>query len=168
MSAMNASELFAAGELTAALAVLTERVKGHPTDQASRGFLAMLLCVSGELERADKQLEVLSNQDPEAIPALAMLRQVLRAELARREFYTQGRLPEFLGVPTQVLEKHLEASILLREGEGGEAAQRLAEAEAERPHQSGICNDTRFDDFRDLDDLCACYFEVLTTTGKYY
>ncbi len=27
---------------------------------------------------------------------------------------------------------------------------------------------TAFDDFRDVDDLCAGFFEVLTTTGKYF
>ena len=168
MTAMNGSELFAAGELTAAVSALTDQVKANPTDQESRGLLAELLCIAGDLERADKQLDALSHQDPEAAPALAMLRQVLRAELARWEFYKKGRLPEFLGVPTPMLEKHLEASILLREGKGGEAAQRLAEAEAGRKHPTGVCNETRFDDFRDLDDLCACYLEVLTTTGKYY
>jgi type VI secretion system protein ImpE len=28
--------------------------------------------------------------------------------------------------------------------------------------------ETRFSDFRDIDDLCASHLEVLTTTGKYY
>jgi type VI secretion system protein ImpE len=168
MTAMNGSELFAAGDLTAAVAVLTDQVKRHPTDQDSRGLLAELLCLAGDLERADKQLEVLSNQDPEAAPALAMLRQVIRAELTRSEFYKEGRLPEFLGVPTPLLKKHLEASILLREGNGGEAAQLLAEAEEERRHPAGVCNGTPFDDFRDIDDLSSCYLEVLTTTGKYF
>jgi len=165
---MNGSELFAAGDLTAAVAALTDQVKRHPTDQNSRGLLAELLCLAGDLQRADKQLEVLSNQDLEAAPALALFRQVIRAELARSEFYKQGRLPEFLAAPTPLLKKHLEASILLREGNGDQAAQLLAEAEEERQHPAGVCNDTPFDDFRDLDDLSACYLEVLTTTGKYY
>jgi type VI secretion system protein ImpE len=168
MTAMNGSELFAAGDLSAAVAALPERVKHHPTDQDSRGLLAELLCLAGDLQRADKQLDVLSNQDLEAAPALAMFRQVIRAELARSEFYRDGRLPEFLGVPTPLLKKHLQASILLREGNGDEAAQLLAEAEEARQHPAGACNDAPFDDFRDLDDLSACYLEVLATTGKYY
>lgn len=168
MTAMNGSELFAAGDLTAAVAALTEQVKHHPTDQDSRGLLAELLCLAGDLQRADKQLEVLSNQDLEAAPALALFRQVIRAELARSEFYKQGRPPEFLGVPTPLLKKHLQASILLREGNDEEAAKLLAEAEEARPHPAGVCNDTAFDDFRDLDDPSACYLEVLATTGTYY
>jgi type VI secretion system protein ImpE len=168
MAALNGSELFTAGDLSAAVAALSDQVKHNPTNQESRGLLAELLCLAGDLERADKQLEVLSNQDPGAALALAMFRQVIRAELARSEFYKEGRLPEFLGVPTPLLKKHLEASILLREGNGDQAAQLLAEAEEERQHRMGTCNDAAFDDFRDLDDLSACFLEVLTTTGKYF
>jgi type VI secretion system protein ImpE len=168
MAAMNGSELFEAGDLTGAVAALTDAVKRNPMDQEGRGLLAELLCLAGDLERADKQLDVLSNQDVESAPALAVFRQVVRAELARREFYSQGRLPEFLGVPTPVLKKHLEASILLRDGEPGRAAELLAQAEDARQRPAGVCNGTAFDDFRDLDDLSACFLEVLTTTGKYY
>ena len=44
----------------------------------------------------------------------------------------------------------------------------MAQAEDERQRPAGVCNGTSFDDFRDLDDLSACFLEVLTTTGKYY
>jgi type VI secretion system protein ImpE len=37
-----------------------------------------------------------------------------------------------------------------------------------RPAKSGRCNGQPFDDLRDLDDLTSSFFEVLTTTGKYY
>ena len=168
MAATKGSELFTAGDLTGAVVTLTDEVKRNPTDQQRRGLLAECLCLAGDLERADKQLDVLTNQDMEAAPALAMIRQVIRAELARREFYAEGRVPEFLGEPTPLLRKHLEASILLRDGELAEAGRLLAEAEEERQPQAGVCNGTAFDDFRDLDDLCACLLEVLTTTGKYY
>jgi type VI secretion system protein ImpE len=168
MAAKKGSELFTAGDLTGAVVTLTDEVKRNPTDQQSRGLLAECLCLAGDLERADKQLDVLTNQDMEAAPALAMFRQVIRAELARREFYAEGRVPEFLDEPTPLLRKHLEASILLRDGELVEAGRLLAEAEEERQAPTGVCNGTAFDDFRDLDDQCACLLEVLTTTGKYY
>jgi len=168
MAAMKGSELFAAGDLTGAVVALTDEVKRNPTDQKSRGLLAECLCLAGDLERADKQLDVLSNQDMGSAPALALFRQVIRAELARREFYAEGRLPEFLAAPTPLLKKHLEASILLRDGETQQAERLLAQAEEERQPSAGVCNGASFDDFRDLDDLSACLLEVLTTTGKYY
>ena len=44
----------------------------------------------------------------------------------------------------------------------------LDEAEEERPRLPGTCGGAPFDDFRDVDDLTAPLFEVLTSTGKYY
>src|SRR5262249_59116124 len=44
----------------------------------------------------------------------------------------------------------------------------LDQAEAERPRVKGSCDGRPFDDLRDLDDLTAAVFEVLTSTGKYY
>jgi type VI secretion system protein ImpE len=63
---------------------------------------------------------------------------------------------------------HLEASICLREGSQDEAVGLLASAEAERPRVVGTCNGRAFEDLRDLDDLTAGVFEVLTSNGKYY
>jgi type VI secretion system protein ImpE len=168
MSQQNASELFAGGDLTGAISAITELVKKNPTDQHSRGLLAEFLCIGGELERADKLLDALGNQNVELAPALAMWRQVLRAEIARRDFYAQGRVPEFLNPPTPALEKTLQASIALRHGDMGQAAALLEEAESLRPAVRGECDGKAFDDLRDLDDLCATHLEVLTTTGVYY
>lgn len=168
MSQQKASELFASGDLAGAISAITATVKKDPTDQHSRGLLAEFLCISGELERADKLLDALGNQDIELAPALAMWRQVLRAEIARRDFYASGRVPEFLNPPTPATGKALEASIAFREGDMGQAAALLGEVEALRPKLRGECNGEAFDDLRDLDDLCAAHLEVLTTTGSYY
>lgn len=168
MSATKASDLFASGDLSGAIELLTQAVKRNPTDRDSRGLLAEFLCIAGEFERADKQLDTLGNQDIEAAPALAMFRQVLRAEIARREFFVEGRAPEFIGNPTPTLKKHLEASVYLRDAEVAHAAELLNEAEEMRPTIPGVCDGQAFDDWRDLDDLTAGFLEVLTTTGSYY
>ena len=99
---------------------------------------------------------------------VSMFRQLLRAETARQQFFREGRVPEFLGEVTPVLQRHLEASICLREGDAPQAARILADAEARRPHVQGVCDGTAFDDLRDLDDLTAPLLEVLTSTGKYF
>jgi type VI secretion system protein ImpE len=168
MPVAKARELFTAGDLGGAIAALTEAVKKAPTDQEGRGLLAEMLCIAGELDRADKQLDALANQDAAAAPALAMFRQVLRAELARRECFERGRAPEFIGPPSAQMERYLRALVLIREGELREAAALLYEAEEMRIPPKGQCNGKVFDDFRDLDDLSAAYLEVLTTTGSYY
>jgi type VI secretion system protein ImpE len=165
---MHAQEQYQAGDLRGALATATEEVRKHPADTARRGFLTELLCVAGDLERADRQLDALGQQDPEAAVGVSMFRQLVRAEQARQQFYSEGRVPEFLAEVSPHLRLHLEASILLREGKDAEAAALLAQAEGQRPHVAGTCGGRSFADLRDLDDLTAPVFEVLTSTGKYY
>jgi type VI secretion system protein ImpE len=165
---MNAKECYQAGDLSGAIAAATEDVRQHPLDAARRGFLAELLCFAGELERADKQLDAIGHQDPQLLLGISMLRQLLRAEMARQQFYAEGRLPEFLGPPEPHLAICLDASIRLREGKQGEAAGLLEQADQCRPRAAGVCGGRPFDDLRDIDDLTAPFFEVLTSNGKYY
>ena len=165
---MTPSELYQAGKLAEAITAATDDVKKHPADLGRRGLLTELLCFAGELERADKQLDVILSQDSQSLPGIALFRQLIRAETARQDFYRSGRVPEFLGKPSESLQKALQASICLREGDIAAAAELLAAAEEQRPHVQGTCDGTAFDDLRDLDDLCAPFLEVLTSTGKYY
>ena len=163
-----AAELYKSGQLADAVAAAGEEVKRHPADAAPRGFLAELLCFAGDFERADKQLDAIGHQDPQSAVGISVFRQLLRAEQARQQFHAEGRLPEFLGRPSPRLQRHLEASIGLREGRPAEAAALLDQAEQERPVLPGVCGGRPFDDLRDIDDLTASFFEVLTSTGKYY
>jgi type VI secretion system protein ImpE len=166
--AQDARSLYTEGHLEDAVEAATARVKARPTDGNARDFLAELLCAAGALERADKQLEVLTNQEADAAVGIALFRQLVRAEQTRQDFYREGRVPELLSEPTALLRKHLEASVMIRDGRLADAAALLMGAEEERPHLSGSCNGEAFDDFRDLDDLTAHFLEVLTTTGKYF
>lgn len=165
---MNAKEHYQAGNLSEAVAAATEGVKEHPTDTGRRGFLAELLCFAGDFQRADLQLDAMGHQDPQVIVGVSLFRHLVRAEQARQEFFNEGRLPEFLDDPPPHLQCHLEASIRLREGHPGEAAELLEEAEGQRPAISGSLGDEPFEDMRDIDDLTGPFFEVLTSNGKYY
>lgn len=163
-----AREHLKAGKLNDAVAVAVEDVKARPGDVASRFYFAEMLLLSGDLDRADVQFDTVSQQDPKQALLTSLLRQLLRAEKARRQFYDEGRLPEFLDQPSLDLRLRLEASILIRQGNPREAADLLEKAEAGRPRLSGVLNGKEFDDFRDLDDLTASFLEVLTSNGKYY
>ena len=165
---MNASDLFRAGDLKGAIAASLEEVRNHPTDSGRRLFLAELLCIAGDLERADNHLDALGHNDPQTMPWIVTVRQVIRAEQARRDFFAEGRPPEFLDRPEGAVKLLLEASIRVRDGSQREAAALLDEAEATRPRVSGACDDRKFADFRDLDDLTSCVLEVLTSKGSYY
>ncbi len=165
---MKPTELYSAGNLSQAIAAAVDEVKAAPTDTDRRSFLAELLCVAGELERADAQLEAIGKTTTGASPGLPMMRQLVRAERARIEFHSKGRLPEMLVKPTPAIELALKASIAIRESRMGDAALLLEESEAVRAKPLGKLNGKPFEDLRDCDDLTAGVLEVLTSTGKYY
>ena len=165
---MTPTEAYKAGKLTEAITAALEQVRAAPTDRGKRLFLAELCCFSGDLERADKQLDVLFTPDAPDVIQLTLFRQLVRGELARREVFARGRMPEFLAQPSDALKLRLEALIRLREDKKAEAAELFAKAEEQRPAASGTCDGAAFDDFRDLDDVVAPVLEVITANGNYY
>jgi len=165
---MNAKELYQAGQLDNAIEAITAEVKKHPTDSGRRGFLCELLMVRRAWERADKQLDFIAHQDPNAMGGVALWRQVIRASQAREQFFTEGRVPEVLEVPDELVQTYLKASVSLRENDKAQALSLLEEAENMRPQLKGEMDGQAFSDFRDLDDVAPGVLEVLTSTGKYY
>ena len=118
-------ELYEAGRLDEAVDASLAMVKAKPADVGLRFQLAELSCIAGNFERADKQLDTVTNQDPQAAIGAALLRQLVRAELARRECFFKGRVPEFLGEPSDKLKAHLQALTLYRSGDIPAAAAAL-------------------------------------------
>ncbi len=163
-----AGRLFREGNLADALAAANAAVRRAPTDIGARVLLAELLAFAGNIERADVVLDACADLDPTAAIVVAEFRQLLRGELARRQLFSDGRVPEFLGEPTAAQRSSLAAIVALRNGNPAEAARLAAEAEEARPHPAGTLHGTAFADMRDADDLLASCFEVITTTGKYF
>ena len=172
MADQNAGELFHAGQLTPAIEAANVAVRNNPADFTKRLLLAELLVFAGNLQRADVILDAAARADPTTAVVVAEFRQLLRAAIARQQCLTEGRVPEFLGEPTKALRAQLAAMVAVRAGDIGEAARHATEAEAVRPRVGGTVTlpsgETAFEDFRDADDLHAGFFEVLTTTGKYF
>lgn len=165
---MNAHELYRAGRLTDAIQALNDAVRAKPTDIDQRSFLAELLCIAGNLERADAQLETIEKMSNKPVPSLGLVRQLVRAEKVRVEVARDGRVPEYLGTPPEHAQLLLRARVALRAGDGAEAARLFEAAEAVRPHVTGRVDGTAFADLRDLDDLSAGVLEVLTSTGRHF
>jgi type VI secretion system protein ImpE len=163
-----ASALFRAGKLDEAIAAAQAALRKAPTDLNARVLLGELLAFSGNLERADVVLDAASAIDPSTALVVAEFRQLIRADMARRQLFRDGRVPEFLSDPTETQRLQLAALVALREGDVAEAARQAEAAEAARPHVAGVHGAAAFDDLRDADDLLAGSFEVLTTTGKYF
>jgi len=165
---MNAKEFYEAGQLNNAIDAVTQVVKKHPKDTNSRAFLCELLLIMREWDRADKQLDFIGHQNPDAMPGVALWRQLIRAGQARDQFFSDGRAPEVLETPNDLVQTYLKASVALRESNLSEAKQFLDAAEELRPQLKGTINDVEFDDFRDLDDIAPGVMELFTSTGKYY
>jgi type VI secretion system protein ImpE len=163
-----AGALFRAGRLQDAVDAAGAAVRKAPADLGARLLLAEMLVFAGNFERADVILDAASQVDAAAAVVVAEFRQLLRAEMARRQLRRDGRVPEFLGEPMPAQRHALAAFVALRGGDTAEAAREAAEAEAARPRLAGRAGTTAFDDFRDADDLIGGTFEVLTTTGKYF
>ncbi len=165
---MTAYELYQQARLDEAIDAALQRVKSAPTDIDDRMVLCDLLCLGNQLERADRQLDVAAQQQPGLAAGIGLYRQLIRAAIARQDFFQSGRVPEFMVDVSEVLKLHLRASIALREGTVSEAGDLLRHAEQLRAPAPGQCDDRPFEDVRDLDDLTGPLLEVLTSTGKYY
>lgn len=165
---MKPAELYQAGKLEEAIAAATAAVKASPNDIAARNFFCEMLCFAGELERCDKQLEVMMTMHAQHMVGISLFRQLVHGEQHRQDFHFAGRVPEFLGLPTDEQKLRMEANIVLREGRTAEAKRLLDEAEGLRPAVHGTLNGEAFTEIRDLDDMTSSFFEVLTSTGKYY
>src|SRR5579872_3591582 len=163
-----ASTLFRAGKLDDAVAAAQAALRKAPTDLNARVLLGELLAFTGNLERADVVLDAASAIDPTTALVVAEFRQLIRADMARRQLFRDGRVPEFLADPTETQRLQLAALVALRAGDLAEAVRQAEAAEAARPRAPGHHGDAAFDDMRDADDLLGGSFEVLTTTGKYF
>ena len=168
MPTTRAGVLFQEGKLSESIAAASASVKQSPSDAGGRFLLAELLLFEGSFERAEAVLDAAQSVDPNAALMVAEFRQLLRAAESRRQLARDGRVPEFVGGPTQSQQLLLQALMDWRSGDRSAAATAVETAEAARPCVSGTSNGTVFVDFRDVDDLVSGNFEVLTTTGKYF
>src|SRR5271169_4450720 len=144
-----ASALFRAGRLDDAVAAGQAALRKAPTDLNARVLLGELLAFAGNLERADVVLDAASTIDPSTAMVVAEFRQLIRADMARRQLFRDGRVPELLSDATETQRLQLAALVALRGGDLAEAAKQAAAAEAMRPRTAGQQGDAAFDDWRD-------------------
>ena len=90
---MTAEQLFQSGQLTSAIAEQNAQVKKHPADSDARFMLYSLLCFAGDLERAEKQLDVLAGREESLRSGSLVQRALLSSELERRRVFEGHALP---------------------------------------------------------------------------
>jgi type VI secretion system protein ImpE len=162
---VTAKELLDSGQLSLALTQVTEEVKANPGDPWRRATLFDLLCFTGDLDRAAKQLDIISLQGAEVELAVQPYREAIAAEQARRRLYSQGSPPHFLS-PVSHAALQLKAIELYRQQDYTGALSALEESEEARPLTPGKLNSVEFDDLRDADDLLGPFLEAFVE-GRY-
>lgn len=163
----DAEEALHAGDPRAALARLTEAVRAKPADAKLRIFLAQLLCVLGQWERAHTQLNVVADMDKLAIPMRETVGHAIRCELIRAQVFAGKRTPMVFGQPDTWLALLIES--LLQKGQGDEAQSQDLAARAfdAAPAVGGKIDGTPFEWIMDADSRIGPVLEACVN-GNYY
>lgn len=164
----NVKELIQQGELTKACEILGQELKDDPLSTEKRALYVELLCVSGELEKADNQLDMMVRQNPDFLIGAVNLRQLIRAMQSRIDFYNGADTASIFFEADTELQTLLELRLALKEERFDDAqsiAHKLEHARKKTPVQ---INDEQYADVRDLDDSLCGYIELFGTDGKYY
>ncbi|OUL99138.1 type VI secretion system accessory protein TagJ [Variovorax sp. JS1663] len=161
------AELLQAADPAGALKALTEEVRAKPADAKLRVFMAQLLCVMGQWERALNQLGVAAELDALAVPMKQVYGEAIRCEGLRAEVFAGKRTPMVFGQPDEWLALLIES--LLRQGTGDAA---LAEDLRTRafdaaPATPGTLDGKPFEWLADADMRLGPVLEAFVN-GRYY
>ena len=164
---MQSSELLKAGDTAGALKALTDEVRAKPSDSKQRVFLAQLLCVLGQWERALNQLTVAAELDALAVPMKQVYGEAVRCEGLRAEVFAGTRTPMIFGQPDEWLALLIES--LLRHGRGeAQMAEELRQRAFEgAPASGGSIDGKRFEWLADADMRLGPVLEAYVN-GRYY
>ena len=99
---MTAEQLYENGQLNDAIASLSAELRASPTDVAKRTFLFELLCFAGAYDRAERQLDLLSDGGREAEMGVLLYRSALYAERRRSAMFDRGETPSTSQASSQI------------------------------------------------------------------
>ena len=155
------------GDPKGALTHLSAAVRAAPNQAALRVFLAQLLCILGQWERAHTQLNVAADLDPSTGPMRETVGYAIRSELVRKKVFAGKRTPMVIGEPLPWLAQLLES--LQQQGQGNaELAASLAEQAFEAaPPASGSIDGKPFAWIADADSRIGPALEACVN-GQYY
>lgn len=163
-----AQDFFRQGDLDGALKAVSEELRKEPGNAQKRAFFTELLCLAGDWERADRQLETLLSLDDSLALTVGVWRQLIRAAQAREDVFVNGAAPELTQQANPMIAKLLEMQLCIRNQAWADAALLAEQVETLRPACPGAVNGQPVDDMRDLDDCLNGILEVLATNGRYF
>jgi type VI secretion system protein ImpE len=164
---MSAVTQFAGGDLAGCLAQLQNDVRRQPADGKLRVFLAQLLMVTGDWERALNQLRVAAELDAGALPMMHAYGAAIQCEQLRKQVFAGARSPLVFGEPLPWIAGLLQAFSLDAQGNGAQAAALRAESLESASGTAGTLNGAAFEWIADADSRLGPILEVLLN-GAYY
>jgi type VI secretion system protein ImpE len=153
-----------AGDIAGCLSDLQAEVRQRPAESKLRVFLAQVLMLSGDWDRAVTQLSVASEMDAAAIPMAHSYRTAIQCEKLRASVFSGEHSPLIFGDPEPWIALLVQA---LRAGSGPEAAKVRNEALEAAPVTAGTLNGTEFEWIADADSRLGPILEVMLN-GAYY
>lgn len=165
---MSATDLVKEARLDDALAELQAEVRAKPADAKLRIFLAQLLVVLGQWERALNQLNVAAELDAGALAMSRTYQAAVRCETLRAEVFAGNRTPLVFGDPQDWIALAFEA--LTRSGAGAydEAAKIREEAWGAAPTTAGKVDGQAFEWICDADSRIGPMLEAIVNGGYYW
>lgn len=162
------NSLISSGQLQQAMEHALTVLRDDPLNAQMRAVYVELLCIAGELDKADAQLDMIVRQHPDFLLGAVNVRQLIRAETSRRDFYQGGMTATLFGEPAAMFSALLKLRLAIHEQDIGAAALAAEEMEQLRPEVAVEQRGQRYTDIRDLDDSLGGYLELFGTDGKYY
>lgn len=164
---MLAEQMLRDGNLQDALNHLQELIRNKPEDSAYRIFLFQLLSVLGQWDRAQNQLDVISNLDKSAWPMVNTYKAVIQCEILRSDVFDGKSKPLIFGEPPQWMALLLESVRLTGAGEYPEAVSLRDQAFDQAPEIPGSINEKTFKWLADADSRLGPVLEIYLN-GSYY
>ena len=162
-----AEDSFRAGELAQSLDQLQADIRQHPSDAKLRIFLAQLLMVLGQWDRALTQLEVMKDMDASTLPMVRTYQAAIACERLRQSIFAGERTPLVFGDVQSWLALLIQSLALLSKGQLLQASELRAQALEDAPTSSGTLNGKPIEWVADADSRLGHVLETLIN-GKYY
>jgi type VI secretion system protein ImpE len=154
-------------DLAGCLSDLKEEVRRNPADSKPRLFLAQLLMVLGDWERALTQLSVIAEMDASALPMTHAYRAAIQCEQLRGSVMRGERSPLVFGDPPPWIALLLQGLSALAAGRAAEAEELRVRAFDAAPPSAGSLNGVDFEWIADADSRLGPALEALLN-GAYY
>lgn len=157
---MNAKDLIKAGKLSEARTKLVEEVKSSPANLNSRTLLFQVQAYSGEWDKARRQLEVITSQDPNRETGVQVYLNMIQAETERIEVFQHKRSPSFLPETPDYFEQYHTAWQNLTDRNLEAAGAIFREFGNRCAKISGTLNGKEFTGFSETDTRLTCFLEA--------